>query len=101
MAKTKTKVENEVKEEIVEQDVITEETVQEVEEVCTGVVIKCTQLNIRKKPIKDDKKAPVVEVVKAGDKLTIDKEGSTDQWYKVTTASGKKGFCMKDYVKID
>lgn len=63
-----------------------------------GTVTNCSQLNIRKKPtIKGDK----IEVVKTNDKLTIDLAGSNDEWYKVVTEAGKKGFCMKRYVTID
>lgn len=103
MAKTKTKVENEVKEEIIEQEVVEKETIEEPvkEEICTGTVIKCAMLNIRKKPVKDEKKSPAIDVIKVGSKVTIDKEASTNGWYKVTTANGNIGFCMKEYIKID
>lgn len=103
MAKTKTKVENEVKEEIIEPEVVKNENVVEPvkEEVCTGTVIKCAMLNIRKKPVKDEKKSPAIDVIKVGSKVTIDKEASTNGWYKVATANGNIGFCMKEYIKID
>lgn len=63
-----------------------------------GVVTNCVKLNVRNKP--DDKAKVLVEVPVLSE-LEIDKEKSTDKWYKVTTASGINGFCMKQFVAIE
>lgn len=62
-----------------------------------GVVTDCVKLNIRNKP---EDKAKILVVVPVLSELEIDKEKSTDKWYKVTTASGVVGFCMKKFVAI-
>lgn len=63
--------------------------------VVTGVVANCTKLNVRAKP---NASADVVCVLpaKAEVKITIDK--STADWFKVHTATGKNGYCMRKYV---
>ena len=66
--------------------------------ICTGVVFKCSHLNIRKKASANGE---VVRLVDAGSKLTIDMDKSNDEWLKVTTADNVKGYCMKKYVNID
>lgn len=85
---------------------VTEETVTEnVEEVIVeekepiiGVVSNCAQLNVRKKP---DKKSAVVCVLNQNEKVTIaEGEAGVNGWLEVTTKDGKKGFCMKEYIKI-
>lgn len=60
-----------------------------------GIVTDCSKLNIRLEP---KVKADVLCVVNAGDKLFIDPDKSTDDWYSVTTSVGAEGFCMKKYV---
>lgn len=62
-----------------------------------GVVCDCKKLNIRKAPNKD---SDVVEVVSAGAELTIAKHSVDKPWYRVTTADGIKGFCMREFVMI-
>lgn len=63
----------------------------------TGTVVNCTKLNIRKAAKKD---ADILCEVKAGSILMIDMEGSKKDWYKVCTAAGIKGYCVKDYVEV-
>lgn len=63
-----------------------------------GHVANCAKLNIRKAP---DKNSMVITVVDAGAELTINPNGSTEEWYKVRTIDGAKGFCMKDYVAVE
>lgn len=80
--------------EVVEEKV--EEPVEKVT-VATGVVAKCSKLNIRKK---SNVNADVACVVNAGDTLTIDLAKSNDEWLKVTTSNNVKGYCMKKFVSI-
>ena len=66
--------------------------------VATGVVAKCAKLNVRSKPSTD---GDVVTVINAGDKVSIDVDKSTDEWLKIRTADGVKGFCMKKFVNAN
>lgn len=62
-----------------------------------GVVTDCTKLNVREAPKAN---AKVVLIVDASTDLMIDEEGSTDTFYKVCTAAGIEGYCMKQFVTI-
>ena len=62
-----------------------------------GVVTDCTKLNVRELPKAN---AKIVLVVDASTDLMIDEEGSTDTFYKVCTAAGIEGYCMKQFVTI-
>ena len=103
MAKKKIENENVETPEIVN----SEETANANEDVVTpkkpekkkviGVVSDCVKLNIRNRP--EDKAKVLVEVPVLSE-LEIDKEKSTEKWYKVTTTSGVSGFCMKKFVAI-
>ena len=78
----------------------TAETTTEPVKACieTGTVFNCARLNIRKEPKMG---AEVLTIVKAGTKLKVDTDNSTDEWYQVTTKDNKvAGFCMKEYVKL-
>lgn len=63
----------------------------------TGVVTDCLKLNLRRRPRED---ADVVTVIPALTEVVIDMEASTDDFYKVCTASGIEGFCMRKYIVI-
>lgn len=66
----------------------------------TGVVTNCSKLNIRTKPTKVTKKPNVVCEVPSGAQLIVDLDKSIGDWYKVRTADGAEGFCMKMYVTL-
>lgn len=68
---------------------------EEPEVATIGIVANCSKLNIRKDP---DIKSEVVCVVRARSELKIDMDESTDDWFKVCTAAGSEGFCMREYV---
>lgn len=63
-----------------------------------GVVANCTKLNVRSKP---SKSADVVTVLDANDKITIDVDESTEDWFKICTAGGVKGYCMRKFVNAN
>lgn len=91
-------------EEVMVENVVEETVTENMEEVVeekvtiTGVVSNCVQLNVRKKP---DKKSDVVCVLNQNEKVTVaEGEDRVDGWLEVTTKDGKKGFCMKEYIKI-
>lgn len=60
--------------------------------------VKATRLNIRKEPNID---SGIVCVVGVHSELMIEKESSTKEWFKVCTASGCEGYCMKKFVTVE
>lgn len=69
----------------------------EAEPDTVGVVSDCTHLNIRKGA---NKSASIISVIPAGTEVKIDLKKSNRDWYKVCTAFGIEGFCMKEYITI-
>lgn len=63
----------------------------------TGVVSKCTRLNVRSEPSLN---AMVLAVINRSDEVAIDADSSDSEWYKVRTANGTNGFCMKKFIKV-
>ena len=74
--------------------------VPEVEDVTdkVGEVSGCDKLRMRKDP---NSEAAVVFEIKAGTKVLIDEEASTDEYYKVCTEAGAEGYCMKEYITVN
>jgi len=70
---------------------------QNSEDVKIGFVTNCKKLNIREEPRID---ATVVCEVDYLTELMIDKNESTEEFYKVFTAAGIEGFCMKNFITI-
>ena len=60
--------------------------------------VKATRLNIRKEP---NIESGIVCVVGVHSELMIEKENSTKEWFKVCTASGFEGYCMKKFVTVE
>lgn len=71
-------------------------SVEPVKEV-KGVVVDCVRLNVRKNP---EPKAEILCAVDAKQDLLIDEAHSTEDFYKVCTAAGIEGYCMKKFVAI-
>lgn len=87
-----------VSEEIAEE--ITEEIAETTEvkaEVTLGVVTGCSRLNVRGAATTD---SDPVGVIEDGCEVEIDKEKSTADFYKICTAAGLEGFCMKKFIVI-
>lgn len=61
----------------------------------TGTVFNCSKLNVRVKPTTD---AEVVTVLNNDSKVKIDTSRSTNEWLKITTATGVEGYCMRKFV---
>lgn len=78
-----------------------ENIIEEVEETKPepkiGTVTDCVRLNVRKDP---NPNAEIICEVSAATDLMIDEEQSTDSFYKVFTAAGVEGYCMKRFVTI-
>ena len=58
-------------------------------------VCNCTRLNVRVEPDGD-----VIGTIHVGDTVEIDMVASTDVYYKICTASGMEGYCMRRYITI-
>ena len=61
-----------------------------------GIVVDCSKLNVRRNP---NQNSEVVCEIDAGSEVTICEEESTIEFYKVYTAAGAEGFCMKKYIR--
>jgi uncharacterized protein YgiM (DUF1202 family) len=62
-----------------------------------GVVSNCLKLNVRCEASVD---SDVVCEITASTELMIDETNSTKDFYKVYTAAGAEGFCMKKFITI-
>lgn len=61
----------------------------------TGVVVDCLKLNVREEP---DIDADVVCVLDVMSEVKIDVAKSTRDWFKIYTAIGAEGYCMRKFV---
>lgn len=77
--------------------VTTPEVTPKEPEVIFGVVTDCTKLNVRKTP---DATAPIICTIPRNAEVEVLFEESTDEFYKVLTATGVEGFCMAKYIAI-
>ena len=73
------------------------EVAPKTETVVYGTVVNCKNLNIRKRPTQ---KSEVIQIIEADSMVQVDKSKSTADFYKVCTATGAEGYCVKQYVKI-
>lgn len=93
-------VEETTEEEVVEtvEESAVEETVEETPVSATGIVSDCNKLNVRKSPTP---LAEVLCVIDKNSKVEIDEAESTAEFYKVCTASGVEGYCMKKFITVE
>lgn len=70
---------------------------QNFEDVKIGFVTNCKKLNVREKPRTD---ATIICEVDYQTELMINEKESTEEFYKVCTAAGIEGFCMKKFIAI-
>lgn len=73
------------------------EETEESSEPVTAIVVDCAKLNVREEPAP---KASVVAVIDASNEVVIYEDESFGNYYKVCTASGIEGYCVKDYLKL-
>lgn len=76
---------------------IHEETPMPEEEPVLGIVHQCQTLNVREEP---DKDADIVCSIQCLTEVMVDENESTDEFYKICTASGIEGYCMKKYISV-
>lgn len=89
-------LDNEI-EEVVELVNEVEENVEKEPKPLFGTVVNCSKLNVRKDP---DVKSKSICVLNIADAVDIYLDESTDDFYRITTAYGIEGFCMKKYINI-
>ena len=89
-----TPVETEVAEEVVEQEVVEEQS-----QYILGVVTECVKLNVRTEP---DPKADIITTLPIGTEVQVDIFGSANNdFYKVITGAGIEGYCMTNFINIE
>lgn len=91
---------DESQEEVLKVDETVENATEVVTEVTSqiGVVSGCNKLNVREKANKDSKSLCVID---KNTEVEIDLNASTtEEFYKVCTSSGIKGYCMKQYITV-
>ena len=62
-----------------------------------GVVVGCFNLNVRTGPSKD---FDVICEIPSDSEVEIDESESFEDFYKICTASGVEGFCMKKFIEV-
>ena len=70
---------------------------QELKEPVLGIVHQCLTLNVREEP---DKDSGIVCSIQCLTEVMVDEEESTQDFYKICTASGIEGYCMKKYISV-
>ena len=77
-------------------EIKTESPKKEEPKVINGTVT-CDRLNVRSKP---DIKSDVVKVILKGDTVRVDSD-TDKEWLKVVLKDKTKGYCMKEFIKIE
>lgn len=82
---------------VLDEDVIEDVEEEEVEALLIGYVADCARLNVRSHPYPS---AAIKCVIEKDSEVMINDAESTDTFYKVITASGIEGYCMKKFISI-
>ena len=93
-------IEKDAELEFYEDDEVTEE-VPDVNEAYTDKIsgyVNCTRLNVRKDP--SVSVGNVIGKLNEDDEVSIDLSNSYDIWYKISTASGIEGYCLKEFINL-
>ena len=84
-----------------EKEFIKEEPTLDIEakpEPKIGSVVDCIMLNVRKEPSIESE---VLCEISWSTELMVYEDESTDEFYKICTASGIEGYCMKKFISIN
>lgn len=75
------------------------ENVEKGDAKLVGVVTGCEKLNVRKEP---NKESDVLCVINKNEVVEFDTEEyqTYEDFYKIVTTTGVKGYCMKQFIKI-
>lgn len=93
-------IEKDAELEFYEDDEVIEE-VPDVNEAYTDKIsgyVNCTRLNVRKDP--SVSVGNVIGKLNEDDEVSIDLSNSYDIWYKISTASGIEGYCLKEFIDL-
>jgi len=63
-----------------------------------GVVANCSHLSVLENP-KDP--TSIVTILQRGSEVLIDPAASTDLFYKICSAAGAEGYCLKEFITIN
>lgn len=74
-----------------------EETEPETPDILLGNVTGCTKLNVRQEPVAN---GMIIGTLPVSSEVMIDESESTEDFYKVCTASGMEGYCVKRFITI-
>jgi hypothetical protein len=74
------------------------ETPKAAPKAVTGVVANCSKLNVRANPATD---AEVVTILDGTSEVKIHMAKSTSEWFKITTAAGIDGYCMRKFIAVN
>ena len=66
-------------------------------ETASAIVINCAKLNVREEP---SPKAAVIGIIDASNEVVVYDSESFGNYYKVCTASGVEGYCIKDFLEL-
>lgn len=86
------------------QQPVEEPVFEETEVVCEektpviGVVVNCQKLRVRSEASADTDNT--ITVLDALSEVTVDEDASTEDFYKICTAAGMEGFCMKKFIAL-
>jgi uncharacterized protein YgiM (DUF1202 family) len=70
---------------------------KQVEKTVSAVVVNCAKLNVREEPTSN---AKVIAVIDASSEVIICGQEGFGNYYKVCTASGIEGYCVKDFLEL-
>lgn len=70
-------------------------TAKNQETIVTGKVCGCAKLNLRNEPSTDSE---ILCELDFQEELVIDEDNSTEEFFKVCTATGVEGFCMRQFI---
>lgn len=60
-----------------------------------GKVVECAKLNVRMEP---EATSEIVCTIDCDTEVVIDEKESTEDFYKIYTAAGIEGYCMKRFI---
>lgn len=68
-----------------------------IKEMTIGFVVDTKKLRVRKQA---NIESEIICLLNEGDEVEIIKEKSTHKFYRVVLASGIKGFCLKEFIRL-
>lgn len=78
---------------IVEEEPVIEQPVKHV----TGYVVNCAKLNVRNEP---KPHSEILCTIEQDSEVEIDEAQSTEDFYKICSAAGIEGYCVKYFINI-